>query len=162
MRFLDLRFVVVISIIIIVLVITILFSLEKKYNLGLFRYLSFISKPDPNYKEACINYATDFLKVNYNLSAVATENNIKTAELSRQKIKPKERLSLADDRNEISTVIINMRISINNNSAFNLVCWINASFKEDPSLITSYDILFLNIYSINNTKSQFSVKEENY
>ncbi|MDR2007756.1 MAG: hypothetical protein LBQ34_02125 [Alphaproteobacteria bacterium] len=163
MRFIDLKFLIVIAIIVVVLVATVIYSLEKKNNLGLFNHIPFLSKKiDPRYKQACVTYVSNVLSVRNNLRVEVSANNMNTAEISRMQIAPKTRASLADDSGQINVMVVNVRLSINDNPAFNLTCWINEAFNKDPNLITSYDILFANISSINKTKSSFSFKEENY
>ncbi|MDR0484466.1 MAG: hypothetical protein LBH40_04250 [Alphaproteobacteria bacterium] len=150
-----------IIVVVLAIVIGVFFFFKTNFSFGSFN-IPFLSGSSIVYKKACANFATNFLSVHHNLSAKITEENMRDATSKKIQITPKTRMSLADSQNRINAREITMRLNINSNSAFNLTCWVNSSFQGDPNLITSYDILFLNIVSINKERDSFNVKEENY
>jgi hypothetical protein len=163
MRLLNIKVIIIIVVVVLILGGALVF-VDNKFKFGILDKIPFTPGHNDVYKQACARYAANFLGVQKDLSARVSENDMRAAVVKKNQIAPKTRVNLADSNNKIDVRIVTMRLSINDNAAFNLTCWVNASFRDDPNLITAYDVLFFNVASINKAKDKTSlaVMEENY
>lgn len=146
----------------ILIIVFVIFMVISKFNPAFLGNISFINKGSNTYKQACANYISNFLNVNYHKKTTFTKTGIDSAAISRIQIDTKARSNLGDKNNKINVIVVtNLKANIDNDLSYKITCWINSNFKEDPESITSYDILKIDISKAGD-KSAFKILEENY